>query len=377
MASTPESPERQPQPFHTRVGWPLLIALLILIGVLILLTPRLAFWYSVHWGYESLKQLFYQDLALSDSLSSFLATALSFFYALAWLPLVYLTYRLFRRMDARKIAVAFVAYLFIYGLAPLLEGVFGTDICFNQATGEAQKWYVLHRDGSITLFDSPGFDSNGVAKKPVTTEICQIFEFQKNGTRAHQLTGDPRNLEFFRADNGAARVWYDTAPDGTIRLFDGPGFDPDSSDPLHPVTKQIVAKLVNDLKTADEAAEAARKQAEEQAEQEAKQEKEELAARCFSTAPCSLVLQSDGITEPVAVPPGKNTCFDPSFWKNLDSLGYQTSYRGSAYASFLCTREQVVSRTCDVKFYDHFRFTPQDGVSLPTYWFIPAGTRKC
>jgi hypothetical protein len=372
MTTAPPSTDK-----NRMAPWALFVLIGLALVALILLVPQLAFQYSAHWGYTSLKRLFYQDLSLSDSISTFFATVLSFIYALSWLPAIAFAPPLIGRMNIKRLAIAFFSYVFVYGAAPLLEGVFGTDVCFNQATGESEKWYVVHRDGTVALFDSSGFDSEGVAKKPVTTEICQIYEQQKKGGRAHQITSDPRKQEFFRADNGRPLVWYDVDAAGKVRLFDGPGFDPDTSDPLRPITKQIVARVLADTKTQEEAAEAAQNAVALAAEQQSAKEAAELAARCFSTAPCSPILQGDGTTEPVAVPPGKNTCFDPSFWKNIDSLGYQTSYRSSGYVPFSCTKEQVIARTCDVKLYDHFRFTPQEGTILPNYWFIPAGTRKC
>jgi hypothetical protein len=95
---------------------------------------------------------------------------------------------------------------------------------------------------------------------------------------------------------------------------------------------------------------------------------------CTAHQPCSLTVQKNGSTEMVSIPPGKDACFDLSFWGNIGRLGYKTSYRGIE-TEYRCTREQVLSGACTKQVMDSFRFTPEAGVEVPRHWFVPLGTQ--
>lgn len=96
-------------------------------------------------------------------------------------------------------------------------------------------------------------------------------------------------------------------------------------------------------------------------------------AECTATSPCTPTMKSDGSTEPVKIKDGERVCFDHSFWDNLPRLGYMTSYRGGAEKRYGCTREQVISGTCNERMGDTFRFVPEPGVSIPKHWFATSG----
>lgn len=202
------------------------VALGAAIAVLVFLFPRLSFWFSLYFGYTELKSLLYQHLGFSDAISSFLATVLSPLYAIAWIPLFYLSYGLFQRhFDLKRVSLALGAYLLIYGTPPLAEAFLGQDICFNQATGAPQKWYVVH-EGKIILFDSGGYDSFGVQKIPVTSQVCEGYVLQESGGGQNILQQGPKQLEFFDPNSGKAQAWYDRDTRGNLKFFVAPGFDP-------------------------------------------------------------------------------------------------------------------------------------------------------
>jgi hypothetical protein len=152
------------------------------------------------------------------------------------------------RFNASQLAVAFLCWVFVYGHVPFLHAVLGTDTCFNQRTGEPTKWYVQDTDGRLVLFDSPGFDSaTGVAKQPVTTQICTAFASQKKNNRPRRITVDARQIEFLDPYTGRARVWYARSDDGSYELFDALGYHPATSEPLRAVTKEVVSDMVKQL----------------------------------------------------------------------------------------------------------------------------------
>lgn len=241
MASLEASPERRK--WGLVIG---LIALVLIIAALSFYLPRLTAAYELYWGQENIRRLFYEDLGLSEAWSSFIAVVASFFYALAWVPLSLWTYRvLVWRFNTKQFITAFVCWVLVYGHVPLLHATLGSDACFNQRTGAPQKWYVEGQDGQITLFDSGGYDViSGSQKHPVTPSICKAVARQKTNTGPRKVTGNLRELQFFDPISGHPRVWYHRASDGSYDLFDGPGYDPNTSEALNPVTKDAVAEIM-------------------------------------------------------------------------------------------------------------------------------------
>lgn len=94
----------------------------------------------------------------------------------------------------------------------------------------------------------------------------------------------------------------------------------------------------------------------------------QLPVTCTSFERCTPILRADGTTELVRMKEGRSLCFDSSFAENLSRLGYVTSYKGVETAS-ACT-----AASCKM---DSFRFTPESGVRLPEYWFVPEGSAHC
>jgi hypothetical protein len=252
--------------FFRKTLWAVAVAGAVIIGLAFILgLPRFIALYELYWSQSNIQKLFYEDLGLSQSWSSFIAVVGSFFYPLAWVPLTVWTYRvLLWRFNASQFSLAFVCWVFVYGHVPLVHALLGTDTCFNQRTGEPTKWFVQDADGRIVLFDSGGFDTaTGVAKQPVTTQICTAFNRQKKNDRPRRITADVRQVEFFDATTGRPRVWYARTGNGPFELFDSRGYHPVTSEALLPVTKEVVAEIMK--RQADE--EAARKRADEELKQ--------------------------------------------------------------------------------------------------------------
>src|SRR5882724_12973761 len=160
--------------FRNKVLW--------IVGALVLLflfwrLPQIIAIYYLYWGGDGIRRILYEDLGFSDSWSSFISVVVSFFYGFAWIPLSFWTYRLLMsRYDTRQLVTAFLCWVIVYGHTPLLHAMFGTNACFNQRTGEPMKWYVESSDGTVTLYDSGGYDTaTGMQKKPVSTTICSIY----------------------------------------------------------------------------------------------------------------------------------------------------------------------------------------------------------
>jgi hypothetical protein len=219
----------------------LLLLLAALFGALVfyllmIVFPRM----SLMWGYSGIKRVFYEDLGWSDALSSIVALIGSFLNAILWLPLVLGTIRIAtRKFDPVRTVPFFLIWFAVYGYAPLLHAMYGTEQCANQRTGKPIKWYVADTGGKITLYDSPGFDSAGSPKRPATAQICRIIQAQKAGLRPQQIKDDPRYIKFFDELTAQPRVWYSKISDSQIDLFDAEGVHPATGEPLWPITKAV------------------------------------------------------------------------------------------------------------------------------------------
>jgi hypothetical protein len=221
-----------------------IVAAIVLFAVAAFLLRGLLGAFNTFWSYGGIKRVLYQDLGLGDDLSSIAALAIAFLEGIVWLPVIAWPFRLVRRrFKPQQAAIAFVCWILAYGAVPLLHVAFGKDVCFNQSTGAAEKWYV-QRNGKIVLFDSAGYDSFGVKKVPVTPDVCRLKAQQDRGVSAKPITDPASSIRFFDRGSGLARVWYDRAADGSLRFYDGPGFDSTTGAPLTPVTRDIVSEAL-------------------------------------------------------------------------------------------------------------------------------------
>lgn len=227
--------------------WPWAVAIAAIVVLLLTFVfPGLVGVYQLYWSPANIQRLFYEDLGLSQSWSSFIGVVGSFFYAMAWVPLALWTYRvLIWRFNSQQFFVALLCWVFVYGHVPLLHALLGTEVCFNQRTGAPLKWYVQAPNGQIALFDSGGYDTAGAPKLLVTPEICKAFSRQATNVAPQRITtANVRDLQFFDSNTGKPRVWYFKTSKGTYDLYDSPGFSPGTSEPLLPVSKEVVADII-------------------------------------------------------------------------------------------------------------------------------------
>lgn len=241
-ASTPFA-ERPSGPRRRWVWIAVLVSALLLAAIAAYGFDRIIAVYQLYWSSRNIERLFYEDLGLSRSWSSFIAVVGSFFYGLAWVPLSLWTYRvLIWRFNSLQFFLAFGCWVFVYGHVPLLHALLGADACFNQRTGAPMKWYVQDANGRINLFDSGGFDPVTQAeKRPVTPAVCS--ETAKLSSVPQQISAEIDIIEFFDPVSGRARVWYYKASDGNFELFSSSGFHPRTGEALRPVTKEIATEI--------------------------------------------------------------------------------------------------------------------------------------
>jgi hypothetical protein len=139
---------------------------------------------------------------------------------------------------------------------------------FDPLTSEARVWYYAGQDGGIELFDRPGYHPQYKAQLEAITPaiVAQIrgrldADAQKNAveekrrkeeaqranpTPPQRIGYDYASIEritFFDPLTAEPRVWYYKAKDGTIDLFDRPGYHPQYGAELKPIVPEIVGEI--------------------------------------------------------------------------------------------------------------------------------------
>lgn len=206
--------------------------------------PRLVAAYQLFWGRDIVKALLYDELGFDDAVADAASIGFAFFYALAWVPLLAWTWKaLAWKFSSRQLAIAFASWVLIYGHAPLARGLLGADVCFNQRTGQPQKWYVVQNGGAVLLSDTAGYDTDlGQQRQPVTQEICDIRTRQRKGNQTKRIEDVTKTTDFFDA-KGNPKLWYYRSASDQFEFFDAPGFHPESRELLLPISREIVARL--------------------------------------------------------------------------------------------------------------------------------------
>lgn len=128
----------------------------------------------------------------------------------------------------REVAVGVVAMAIVVALPALLQGNFGAD-------GSSNKWIKRNMDGTLET-SSRDFDpATGEKLEPITPELARQIERQ-NRREPRPIDRTVCDIEFFHAGTGLPLVWWGERANGTVRLFDAPGYDPQSSRALMPVS---------------------------------------------------------------------------------------------------------------------------------------------
>jgi hypothetical protein len=135
----------------------------------------------------------------------------------------------------------------IAGIAAMLIGHsvalwYGTKDKYFDSKGDPIKCYVLTRDGKVIYREHPGIDpATGRSCRPITPEMLERLKQYEFGKRPQRIvTTSDADPVFFDPRSGEPMVWYSTANDHTIALFDLMGFNPDTGDELVPITHDVV-----------------------------------------------------------------------------------------------------------------------------------------
>lgn len=135
-----------------------------------------------------------------------------------------------RKPEAAAVAVVVIA---VIGFAPnLMRANFDSK-------GQPQKWFWRDERGQVQISDVERSPATGEQLQALTPHAAREAERQQR--RAPRLrTQDICAIAFFDGATGVPLVWWASDSRGSIRLYDGPGFDLRNSDELRPVDRAAV-----------------------------------------------------------------------------------------------------------------------------------------
>jgi len=141
----------------------------------------------------------------------------------------------------------------------------GRDVFFGK-DGQPRRFFVIRPDEGLVVTGSQTQDPITQEKPlPISREIVPSIRAMYRGQAPVVLKPteiDERRI--FDPSNGRALIWYHRDASGAFRLYNGPGFDPESQEPLLPITKELVPALKSYIKN-EKAAFSERKRREEMA----------------------------------------------------------------------------------------------------------------
>jgi hypothetical protein len=129
-------------------------------------------------------------------------------------------------------------------ILPLISwGIAQFPANFDQ-TGAALKYCSNRPDGTLFCLDHAGVDPITQTKlTPMSASLAEV-EFRRNkGLVPKRIALPPAEIVFFDALTGQPKVWVHENDQGCFDIFDNPGVDPQSGEPLSQITKKVVRAI--------------------------------------------------------------------------------------------------------------------------------------
>lgn len=157
----------------------------------------------------------------------------------------------------------------------------GRDVFFGK-DGQPRRFYVIRPDEGLVVTGAQTPDPTiSEIPRPITREIVPSIRAMYRGQAPVALK--PTEIDetrFFDPSSGRSLIWYHKDANGTFRFYNGPGFDPESQEPLLPINKELVPSVKSYIKK-EKAAFSERKRRKEMA---ALAEQKRLAAQAAKEA---------------------------------------------------------------------------------------------
>jgi len=197
--------------------------------------------YSVHAIYDKLVVWLSLVLPVDPIITTLISDLYISLFYFALLP-GFIAKKLFR-VSKQVLWGFFVLVLVSVTVADL---TLGRDVFFGK-DGQPRRFFVIRPDEGLVVTGAQVLDpTTREIPRPISREIVPSIRAMYRGQAPVALK--PTEIDerrFFDASTGRSLIWYHKDSNGAFRFYNGPGFDPESQEPLLPITKELVPSVKN------------------------------------------------------------------------------------------------------------------------------------
>jgi outer membrane lipoprotein SlyB len=241
----------------TGANWPLWKKAIVIGGTLLFLC--VLWWlYIAHAIYDKLNVWLTLMIPVDPIITNLISDLLASTFYFAFLP--GFVSRILFRVSKQILWGAFVLVLVSVTVVDL---TLGRDVFFGK-DGQPRRFFVIRPDEGLVVTGSQTTDpTTGEMPRPISREIVPSIRAMYRGQAPNALKPtDIDEKRLFDPSTGRSLIWYHKDANGTLKLYDGPGFDPESQEPLRPMIKELVPLVKSYIKN-EKAAFSERKRQEE------------------------------------------------------------------------------------------------------------------
>lgn len=222
-------------------NWPKSKKVFVIVGAIVgpFLFLCVLWLYIVHTIYDKLNVWLTLVIPVDPIFTTLISDLLASVFYFALLPSFIA--KLFFGVSKQVLRGFFVLVLIAVTMVDL---TLGRDVFFGK-DGQPRRFYVIRPDEGLVVTGAQTPDPTiQEIPRPITKEIVPSIRAMYRGQAPVALK--PTEIDetlFFDPSSGRSLIWYHKDVNGTFRFYNGPGFDPESQEPLLPITKELVPSV--------------------------------------------------------------------------------------------------------------------------------------
>ena len=227
-------------------SWPKSKKVFVIVGAIVgtLFFLSLLWLYSIHAIYDKLNVWLTMVIPVDPIITTLISDLFASVFYFALLPSFIAKF--FFRVSKQVLWGFFVLVLVSVTAVDL---TLGRDVFFGK-DGQPRRFYVIRPDEGLVVTGAQTPDPTiQVKPRPITREIVPSIRAMYRGQAPVAL--NPTEIDetrFFDLSTGRSLIWYHKDANGAFRFYNGPGFDPESQEPLLPITKDLVPSAKSYIK---------------------------------------------------------------------------------------------------------------------------------
>jgi len=211
----------------------------VVIGVTLLFLCILWWLYIAHTIYDKLIVWLTLVTPADPIITTLISDLFASIFYFALLP-GFIAKRLFR--VSKQVLWGF--FVLVLVSVTIVDLTLGRDVFFGK-DGQPRRFFVIRPDEGLVVTSTQILDPTTREKpRPISREIVPSIRAMYRGQAPVALM--PTEIDeqlFFDVSTGRSLIWYHKDANGAFRFYNGPGFDPESQEPLLPITKKLVPSV--------------------------------------------------------------------------------------------------------------------------------------